>query len=162
MKLSVRNILRNIFAIISILLFGFVAFLLCSGTHAYAVQSDSMSPALLRGDVVFVRAVPFDALQEGDVISARFPESDGVFTHRIVRVDADAQQIYTRGDHNMNEDPMPTAASKIIGKLWFSVPYVGWISLNLTNYTVIFIALGVALTLILLRVVLSYRRNTER
>ena len=162
MKLSIRNIVRNVFAIVSILLFGFVLFLICSGTHAYAVQSDSMLPTLTRGDVVFVRTVPFDDLRENDVISASFPESDGVFTHRIVRVDADAQQVYTRGDHNMSDDPMPTDASHIIGKLWFSVPYVGLLSLHITNETVIYIALGIVAVLIALRLILTHRKKTER
>ena len=162
MTVSVRNILRNAFALVSILLSGFVVFLLVSGTHAYAVQSDSMLPTLRRGDVVFVRKVSFDELAKGDVISATFPESDGIFTHRIVRVDTENSQLYTRGDHNMSDDPMPTASSHILGKLWFSVPYLGFISLYITNYTVLYIALGVALALIVLRFVLSRRKKTER
>ena len=162
MKLSVRNIFRNAFAILSVALSGFVAFLLISGTQAYAVQSDSMEPTLQRGDVVFVRKVVFDDLTEGDVISATFPESDGIFTHRIVRVDAKANQVYTRGDHNLSDDPMPTAASHIRGKLWFSVPYLGYISLYRTSDTILYIALGLALFLIVLRLILSRRRKTDR
>ena len=161
MKLSVRNILRNIFAIISMALFGFVVFLTISGTHAYAVQSDSMLPTLSRGDVVFVRPVSFDELRDGDVISAKLPASGTVFTHRILRVDSENRQVYTRGDHNMSDDPMPTAEDKIIGRLWFSVPYVGFLSLYLTNRMVLYVALGIALVLILLRVVLSMRKKTN-
>lgn len=159
MKLSVRNILRNAFAVISVLLALFVLFLLCSGTHVYAVQTDSMAPRLQPGDAVFIRAVPFEQLQPNDVISARFPESDGIFTHRIVRIDAENRQIYTRGDHNMNDDPMPTDASRIIGRLWFSVPWIGFLSLRLMNFTVIYVAVGIALALIVLRMLLSLRRK---
>lgn len=161
MRLSVCRILRNAFAIVSILLAAFVLFLLCTGTRGFAVQSDSMRPALQRGDAVFIRAASFDELHEGDVITASFPESEGVFTHRIVRIDADKRQVYTRGDYNLNEDPMPTDASRIIGKLWFSVPYVGFLSLFLTNYTVLYIAVGIALVLIVLRVVVSLRRKAK-
>ena len=161
MRISVLRILRNVFAIVSILLAAFVLFLICTGTRGYAVQTDSMLPVLHRGDAVFVRAAAFAELRENDVITATFPESGGVFTHRVVRVDAENQQVYTRGDHNMADDPMPTDASRIIGKLWFSVPYLGFLSLYLKSYTVLYIALGVAIALIVLRMVLSLRKRPK-
>lgn len=161
MQFSVRRILRNVFAIVSILLASFVLFLICSGTHGYAVQSDSMLPVLRRGDAVFVRDASFDTLHEGDVITARFPESEGVFTHRIIRVDAEKRQIYTRGDHNMADDPMPTDASHIIGKMWFSVPFIGYLSFILKSNTVLYIAIGIALVLIVLRMAFSLRRKAK-
>ena len=159
MKLS--NILRNIFWIFTALLAGFVLFLLLSGTKCFAVQSESMSPTLHRGDAVFVRKADFSQLHEGDIVSAYFPESDGVFTHRIQTIDTQKQQITTRGDANMSDDPAPTQAEKIIGKLWFSVPAVGFLSLYLQNRTVVILLLIAVFVLIALRAFLEFRKKEE-
>lgn len=162
MKFSVWRVLRNIFLIVAVLVVGFTAFLLCTGTHSFAVQSESMAPMLHRGDMVCVRAVDFGDLHEGDVVSARFPQTDGIFTHRIVSIDAEKRQITTRGDGNYNDDPLPTDEARIIGKYWFSVPYVGFISLLVqNNNTLLYILLGIALALIVVRVVLSMRRKNK-
>lgn len=161
MKISVRNILFNSFAILSLLLSAFVLFLLVSGTHAYAVESGSMEPALHRGDVVFVRSVQPETLQTGDVITAHFPESEGVFTHRIVSVDTAAKQLTTKGDHNMDTDPMPTSWDHVVGKLWFSVPYIGFLSLNLQSGWLPLIVLGAVLVLIAVRFILQHRKKTN-
>ncbi len=161
-KISIRRVLRNVCVILVALLSAFVLVMLVSGAKGFAVTSDSMLPRLRRGDVVFVRKVPFDQLGVGDVISVRFPESDGVFTHRIVKIDEANSQIYTRGDHNLSSDPMPTDASHIIGKLWFSVPYVGFLSLSVQGTFVIAILLGVAIVLILVRILLSIRKTKSR
>ncbi|MBQ7547927.1 MAG: signal peptidase I [Clostridia bacterium] len=160
-RVSILRIVRNVFLIVMLLVIAFTAVVLLSGAKAFAVASDSMAPRLHRGDVVFVRHADFEKLAVGDVISAQFPKEDGIFTHRIVRVDAKKQQVYTRGDHNMSDDPMPTDASHIIGKLWFSLPYLGFISFGIQNYTLIYILLGVAIALIALRFVITLRRKTE-
>ena len=160
-RVSILRIVRNVFLIAMLLVSAFTATVLLSGAKAFAVASDSMAPLLHRGDVVFVRRADFDKLVVGDVISAHFPQDDGVFTHRIVRVDAEKQQVCTRGDHNMSDDPMATDAANIIGKLWFSLPYLGFISFGIQNYTIIYILLGVAIALIALRFVMTLRRKTE-
>ena len=163
MKISIKSILFNIFAIITVLLTVFVAFLMISGTKVFAVQSNSMLPVMEKNALVFVRPVSFDDLHEGDIISAHFPDSDGVFTHRIVSVDKENNQVTTKGDYNMSEDPMPTDSERIIGKYWFSVPYMGYVSLNLQSYHLIYAVAAAALLLILIRVILQIsQRRKER
>ena len=162
MSLSVRRVLRNILVIAVVLIGGFVLFLLASGAKGFAVTSDSMAPRFSRGDVVFVRRVSFDDLATGDIVSAEFPDKDGVFTHRIVGIDAEKRQIRTRGDHTLSEDPLPTDEAHIIGRLWFTLPYVGFLAIGLQNRILIYILLGVAITLILVRIVLSNRKRKSR
>ena len=162
MSFSVRHVLRNIFAILIALIGLFVLFVLVSGTKGYAVQSDSMAPRLVRGDVVFVRRIAFEELAVGDIISAHFPDGSGVFTHRVTGIDADKRQIQTRGDHTLSDDPMATDESNIIGKLWFSLPYVGFLSFALEERTLIYICLGVAIVLIMTRIILSARKTESR
>lgn len=162
MSFSVRRVLRNILVILIVLIGAFVLFILCSGAKGFSVQSDSMAPRLRRGDVVFVRRVAFEDLAVGDVVSAYFPDGSGVFTHRIKQIDAENRQITTYGDQTHSEDPEPTAESSIIGKLWFSLPYAGFVAIAFENNTLIYIALGVAIVLILVRIVLSNRKRKSR
>ena len=154
MSLSVRRVLRNILVIAVVLIGGFVLFLLASGAKGFAVTSDSMAPRFRRGDVVF--------LATGDIVSAEFPDKDGVFTHRIVGIDAEKRQIRTRGDHTLSEDPLPTDEAHIIGRLWFTLPYVGFLAIGLQNRILIYFLLGVAIMLILVRIVLSNRKSKSR
>ena len=156
MKLSIKRIIFNIFAIITVLLTVFVAFLIISEAKVFAVQSNSMLPLIEKNALVFVKPVEFTSLREGDIISAYFPDSDGVFTHRITGIDEEKSQIKTKGDYNMSEDPMPTDADRIIGKYWFSVPYAGYVALNLQSYHLLYTVAVTALILILIRVVLQF------
>lgn len=162
MKISVRRVLRNIVAILISLLGLFVLVMLCCGAKGFAVQSDSMAPHFKRGDAVFVRPVAFEKLAVGDIISAHFPDGSGVFTHRITAVDADKREVCTRGDHTLSDDPSTTKASDIIGKLWFTVPYGGYLSIALENRTLIYICLGAAIVLVMVRIVLTARKTKSR
>ena len=164
MSFSVRRVLRNIVVISAALIGGFVLFVLLSGSKGFVVQSDSMAPRLRRGDVVFVHRVAFEKLAAGDVVSAHFPEGDGVFTHRIVEVDETARVVRTRGDNNKSDDPVSTDEAHLIGRMWFSLPYVGFLALSLQegSYTPILICLGIAVALILTRMLLSYRKTKSR
>ena len=152
---SVLRVLRNACLIVASLVSLFVLIVLVSGSKGYAVQSDSMAPRLHRGDAVFVRKVSFDDLAVGDIVSAHFPGDDGIFTHRIIAIDRENRTVETRGDYNLSDDPMPTKESDIIGKLWLSVPYVGYLSLLMQNFTLIYILLGVVIVLVSVRVFLT-------
>lgn len=162
MRFSVFRVLRNALLIAAALAGLFVLFVLLSGAKGFAVQSDSMAPRLRRGDVVFVRPIDFDKLGTGDIVSAYFPQRDGVFTHRVVEIDDVNRRIRTRGDHTLSDDPEPTEEDNIIGKLWFSVPYVGFLSLSLESRLPIYILLGAAVLLILTRILLSNRKRKSR
>ncbi|MBQ3150127.1 MAG: signal peptidase I [Clostridia bacterium] len=163
MKISIKRVLFNIFAIITVLLTVFVAFLLISGTKVFAVQSNSMLPVMEKNALVFVRPTQFELLQTGDIISAHFPDNDGVFTHRIIEINEQEKQITTKGDYNMSVDPMPTDADRIIGKYWFSVPYLGFAALNINSYHLLYVVEAIALILILIRVILQIsQRRKER
>lgn len=162
MSFSVRRVLRNVVAILVALIGLFVLVMLCCGAKGFAVQSDSMAPRMKRGDAVFVRRVDFEDLAVGDIVSARFPDGSGVFTHRITQIDADERQIYTRGDHTLSDDPAATKESDIIGKLWFVLPYAGFVSIAMDNRTLIYICLGVAIVLIMVRIVLTARKTKSR
>ncbi|MBQ8574893.1 MAG: signal peptidase I [Clostridia bacterium] len=128
--MKIRNVLFNILAIVTVLAVGFVGFNLLSGAKGYAVTSDSMKDTLNTGDVVFVKSVTFDELQVGDVITVASSGGERFFTHRIVEINKTDRTVTTRGDANGADDPMPTEEERIVGRMWYSVPLLGFITIG--------------------------------
>lgn len=104
---------------------------LVGASHSYVVTSGSMSPAIQAGDVVIVRDVRVDAIDEGDVITfTRSPASSGRTTHRVVEVieTDDGTAFRTKGDANEEADRSPVPAEQVIGQVMFHVPYAGYVT----------------------------------
>lgn len=150
MKIKPLNVLFNILAIITAAAVVFVAFNIISGAKGYAVITDSMSPVFNRGDVVFVKKADFDSIREGDIVTVEFQDGSGYFTHRIISIDYDAGMFRTKGDANESEDPQPSAAEQIIGRVWYSVPLLGYISIFISSMNLIKISVIIAVVLIVL------------
>ena len=111
---------------------------LISGWFKYSavtIGSDSMSPAIRRGDVVIVeRLTPREQadLQEGDILV--FEYDNKKIVHRIIRIkEADGERyFYTQGDNNNTEDGYPLTEGEIIGRTMFRIVFIGlptvWLS----------------------------------
>ncbi len=101
-------------------------------THgaALTVLSGSMRPALPVGSVVIERPVDTADLQVGDIATYQQAPGRGVYiTHRIAAIDRTANPVmFTfKGDANRVADALPVPATAIRGKVWFDVPYLGWL-----------------------------------
>src|SRR5690554_5927621 len=130
-KIKLKNIAFNAFVIITVILTAFVGTMIATNTKAFCVSSDSMYPALKTGDAVFVKSADIGDIKTGDIVTIEYNDSSGFFTHRVVDIDNAQGLIYTKGDANEKEDLFPASESKLIGKLWFSIPYIGYLSLML-------------------------------
>ncbi|MBR3802917.1 MAG: signal peptidase I [Clostridia bacterium] len=158
--MKIFNVLYNIVAIIIVLVFAFTVGLKVTDTKTFAVATPSMEDELHEGDMVFVRQAGEYA--EGDIITARLP-SGGTFTHRIDYIDYENNLVYTKGDSNPQLDPLPTALDDIIGKVVFSVPALGFISLNFNSTAVITVLAAVLIAIMLVRfVVYKFKQKGER
>lgn len=146
--MKILNILYNTVAIIIVLIFVFTVGLKITDTKTFAVATPSMEDELFEGDMVFVREA--EDYVEGDIITAQLP-SGGTFTHRITTVDNENRLVYTCGDNNPQPDPLPTEFDDIIGKVIFSVPLLGLLSLNFSPTAIISVLAGVLLALMLIR-----------
>ncbi len=135
-------------AIITVLCVGFVFFNIFSGARGYSVVTDSMAPSINRGDVVFVKQTEFSELKQGDVVTVQFADGSGYFTHKIVSVDYDAEAIRTKGDANQSEDPQPSMSEQIVGKVWYSVPLLGYFSIAFNEINLITLSVIIATVLI--------------
>ncbi len=148
MKIKPLNVLFNVFIIFTVLTVGFVSFNVFTGTKGYAVVTDSMAPTLKKGDVVFVKEVEFDTLEAGDVVTVAFADGSGYFTHKITSIDYIAGAIRTKGDANQSEDPQPSMGEQIVGKMWYSVPLLGYISIGFSQVNPVELSMIIAIILI--------------
>ena len=102
------------------------------GLSPYTVLSGSMEPNYHVGSLVYVKEVEPHQLKVGDTIT--YTISGGtVVTHRIVEVlhDEDNPAIIsfrTKGDNNKVADGTPVRSSNVIGKVVFSIPYIGYVT----------------------------------
>lgn len=98
------------------------------GYSSLAVVSGSMAPHIPVGSLVYVKEVPFEDIKNGDVISF-YMFDDTLVTHRISSIDTKNQQFITKGDANNTEDGTPIAYKNVKGKVAFSLPLLGYISI---------------------------------
>ena len=73
------------------------------------VLTESMSPLIDAGDMIFIKEINPDDIKVGDVICFKDPatDTDVLVTHRVVKIETDAMGIRTArtaGDFNINGD----------------------------------------------------------
>lgn len=131
--------MKKAFNIVTTVLLVFVfllAFLLIGirmfGFTPYTVLSGSMEPNISVGSLVYVRKASVSDLAVND--SVTFKTEEGVIvTHRIIEVHIDEYDptsvSYTlKGDANDTPDPTPVPFERVIGKVSFSIPLLGYLS----------------------------------
>lgn len=99
---------------------------LAAGWQPTAIISNSMAPAIQRGDVVVLREHdPLDVLGEGAVV--RFTDAAGRPTvHRIESANASTGSYVTKGDANAGVDSEGVAFADVSEVGALVVPLVGW------------------------------------
>lgn len=98
------------------------------GYEVKVVQSGSMEPAILTGSLVVITNAAEYML--GDVVTYGEDSRTNVpVTHRIVEKEgAGARATFiTKGDANEEVDPVPVQPRDIIGKVAFTLPYLGYL-----------------------------------
>jgi signal peptidase len=95
------------------------------GFQMFVVKSGSMEPNINISSVVFDHREA--NYYVGDVITYRLANSKETVTHRIVEVtDNSNTTVYkVKGDANETPDFSPVFKEDVVGKVLFSVPYLG-------------------------------------
>lgn len=95
------------------------------GYKLFSVQSGSMEPTIKTGSIVVVEKS--DDYQENDIITFN-EQNQSTVTHRLVKKEVEEGQVKftTKGDANTSTDTNKVLASQIIGKVAFSLPYLGY------------------------------------
>lgn len=95
------------------------------GYQPFLVQSGSMEPAIMTGDVIVIqhRGTYFI----NDVITFQTSNGDRIVTHRIVAVDQGKEKKYsTKGDANRTGDEDIIGDQQIMGKVVLVIPKLGY------------------------------------
>lgn len=95
-----------------------------SSMQAHVVTSDSMQPFIRPGDAVLVKALPFEEIVEGMILTVERPSGQRI-THRVHWVDPTTGMITTKGDANTNKDGPLVGPDDVVGQVRFLVPYAG-------------------------------------
>jgi signal peptidase len=104
---------------------------LAVGDHPHTDLSGSMEPAISPGDVVIDEQIAPTEARRGDVVTFRDPEDQGkLLTHRVVGVRRDGSHLWfvTKGDANNTRERWRVAADGEIGRVLYTVPWVGHVA----------------------------------
>ena len=139
-----------------------------TGSMPLTVLTGSMRPTYDPGSVVIVRPTPVNDLQVGDPVTYQLRSGNPeVVTHRIISirfVSDGTREFITQGDANGSADTEPVKAEQIRGRVWYSVPYVGYVSNALSgdNHDLVIRGLAGGLLLYGGRLVLSGQLERRR
>jgi len=129
---SFRTIMRMTATLVAgaavLCVFAYAA-LLVAGFKPVEVYSGSMVPTLGVGSIAFDRPVTGRSVRVGDVITFQDPYAKGrLVTHRVIRIFHTKHGLAyrTKGDANTTRDPWTIALPDRVGRVTFSVPYLGY------------------------------------
>lgn len=101
-------------------------FSVLGGYRTYLVQSGSMEPSIMTGDVIVIQKKGTYFIN--DVVTFR-ENADRIVTHRIVSVEKDVagNKYATKGDANRSGDENLISDAQILGKVFLVIPKFGYL-----------------------------------
>lgn len=156
---TICNILSTIILVVLLALAAVLIVPVILGYTELAVLTGSMQPTIPVGSLIYVKEVEPSTLQVGDVVTYQL-EGDTMVTHRVVEVNPDEGYLVTQGDANEDPDGQITF-DRIVGKMDFHLPYLGYISMNIRTKTGIFAICGTLIAIILLTFIPEIFSNDE-
>ena len=109
-------------------LFAF-SFFKVGGMNVKIVMSGSMEPAIKTGSIVLMRPAVHPLLVSDIITFGKDTRTDIPTTHRVLEVRSqEGQYVYkTKGDANNDPDTAEVLQNTVLGKVFFSIPYLGYI-----------------------------------
>lgn len=139
---------------------------LALGDHPATDLTGSMEPTISPGDVVINEEIAPTEARVGDVVTFRDPEEQSkMLTHRIVsmRPLKDGRYAFvTQGDANNTQEHWRVPADGQIGRVLYTVPWVGNIAVFARTKPGMGLLIGVPLLLILAEELLRIWRPREK
>lgn len=103
-----------------------------TGSTPLTVLTSSMEPGLPPGTLLVVQPVEPEDIRIGDVVTYQLHSGEAtVVTHRVISISKTAGgefSLILQGDNNSQPDPDPIREVQVQGRLWYSVPYIGWVN----------------------------------
>lgn len=154
----ISTIVVVLVVIMAILLVGVRLF----GLQVFTVISGSMKPDYPVGSLIYVKEIDPNDVEPRQVITYMLPNGTPS-THRVVRVDAENQLFYTKGDTNNTEDGA-VHFNNLIGTPVFVIPYLGFVAYFIQHPpgTYIAIAAGAILLILVFLPDLFQKKRSEK
>ena len=96
------------------------------------VLTSSMEPKLPPGTLLIISPVVPADIKVGDVVTYQIKSGEpDVITHRVIGITSTATgefEFTLQGDNNGAPDPDPVREVQVQGRLWYSVPYLGYVN----------------------------------
>jgi len=102
----------------------------------FIVLSESMVPVMLIGDAIIITRVAPEDIKIGDIIAFDLDKNGKtIVSHRVIDTKNNGKSeqsatIYfqTKGDNVQHKDPFIIDSKKVIGKVVFKIPYIGYLT----------------------------------
>lgn len=189
-KKHIFNLIRSI--VFYVLTFYLLAYIIVNlfipekAIHIFGYQvtsisrlTESMKPNILPGDVIVIKSIDEEEIDEGDIISF-YTYVQGIdsnqnlvwikikVVHRVIEVDETTQSYVTQGDNNndvdvirdQNGEVILLTYDKVIGEYAYRVPVLGTIAGALRNPIMIGLVI-VNVTIVVIIVKLIRRKEKE-
>jgi signal peptidase len=101
------------------------------GLAALTVLTNSMAPTYPPGTLVIVRPVDTTSIRIGDAITYQIHSGQPeLVTHRVISIaSTDGTSTFiTQGDNNDLPDSIPVVPDQVMGTVWYSVPWAGYLN----------------------------------
>ncbi|MCL5438794.1 MAG: signal peptidase I [Patescibacteria group bacterium] len=128
--MKIIKIVQNILIVLVLVILPLIFFILITskwpiilGIRSYTVLTGSMQPSIPIGAIVFTKPTDYKI---GDIIS--FQRNSIVVTHRVVNVlekQNNKISYRTKGDANDSKDSELVSNSLVVGKVMFTLPFLG-------------------------------------
>lgn len=118
-----------------VLLLGVLVIILpaATGSTPMTVLTSSMEPTYPPGTLVIVKPIDEQDIRVGDPITYQIESGkEAVVTHRVIAVTSSTdgtRTFTTQGDNNDVADAAPVLPVQVRGKVWYSVPWIGYVNL---------------------------------
>jgi signal peptidase I len=103
-----------------------------AGATPLTVLTASMEPLYPPGTLIYVLPVKPAEIRLGDVITYQIESGNpAVISHRVIAINSPAdgkRSFILKGDNNSDPDQAAVLPVQIRGRLWYSVPLLGWVN----------------------------------
>lgn len=112
------------------------------GLTPYMVTSGSMEPEYPVGSLIYVKEVPPEQIDVGDVITFRLTDGQTVATHQVYEADRAQEEFRTQGINNRDSegnilhDAEPVKYTSVLGCPVTVIPYLGYYIDGTDSFTV--------------------------
>ncbi len=123
------------------------------GVAPMVVQTGSMEPTIMTGDMIFSKVIAPEDVKVDDIISFYDPavtREKQVLTHRVKAIDPKTGAFTTMGDANDKEDNMLVPPENLIGIYKTRIPVVGDIAMFMKSTTGFIVCVVLPIALLLL------------